>query len=178
MPRVVFPSPDIYTPEQKRVAEIALRSARGRIAGPFFAQLLSPTIAEYSHQLGAFLGYRTSLPPRVVELAIVTTAREHGCEYAGSVHRLRARECGVSEEAVRQIEMGTEPDVTTPDERMAWRIAKSLCETSALDDDLFGEGEAAFGPVGMVELVTLVGFYGLVSTTLNVFGASGVPHKA
>ena len=52
---------------------------------------------------------------------------------------------------------------------LAHRVALALVETHRLDDALYAEALATFGIDGLVELVTTVGYYCLVSLTLNAF---------
>lgn len=175
--RLKFPTPETYTDEQRRVAEIALTKGRGRIVGPLPALLTSPVAAEHLHLLGAYLGYRSTLPRDVVELAILITAKERGSDYAWKAHLPRAHEHGVSEPVTAALEAGQVPDFTEPRQAIAYEAAMALCRSTALPDELYTQAVETFGDQGVVELVALVGFYHVVSMTLNVFGTWDEPHK-
>jgi len=175
--RLKFPTPETYTDEQRRVADIALTKGRGRIVGPLPAWLTSPVVAEHLHLLGAYLGYRSTLPRDVVELAILTTAKERGSSYAWTVHLPRAHEHGVPESVTAAIDEGTTPDISDAKLRAGYEVSVSLCRASALPDSLYDQAIEAFGDEGVVELLALVGFYHVVSMTLNVFGSWNEPHK-
>ena len=47
--------------------------------------------------------------------------------------------------------------------------------SSRIDPDAYAEGVAAFTEDGMVQLVTIIGYYGLVSLTLNAFEVQVTP---
>ncbi len=175
--RLRFPTPETYTDEQRRVAQIALSSARGRIVGPLPAWLTSPVVGEHLHLVGAYLGFRSTLPRDVVELAIITTAKQRGSAYAWKVHLPRAHEHGVPEAVTIAIGEGHLPDFKDARQALAYEATVRLNQTSALPDALYDRATAIFGDQGVVELVALVGFYHIVAMTLNVFGSWDEPHK-
>lgn len=177
MNRLKFPTPETYTDEQRRVAEIALSKGRGRIVGPMPAWLTSPVVAEHLHLVGAYLGYRSTLPRDVVELAILTTAKERGSSYAWKVHLPRAHEHGVPESITAALDEGRVPEISDAGLNVAYEVAVNLCRQSALPDALYDRAVKTFGDQGTVELVALVGFYHVVSMTLTVFGSWDEPHK-
>lgn len=175
--RLTFPTQDTYTAEQQRVVDIALSSARGRVAGPLPALLTSPPVAEHMHLLGAYLGYKSTVPRDAVELAILTTAHERGYDYVWKVHLPRAHENGVAPEVVAAIGENRDPEFPSDTQLLAFEVARALSRSSALDDQLYDRAQAAFKERGLVELVALVGFYHAVGMVLNVFGSINVPHK-
>jgi 4-carboxymuconolactone decarboxylase len=63
-------------------------AARGSIAGPFRVWLHSPEFTRRATQLGEFLRYRTSLPPRLSELVILITARCNASDTEWAIHEL------------------------------------------------------------------------------------------
>ncbi|MCG3102321.1 hypothetical protein MAQ58_23285, partial [Enterobacter sp. DRP3] len=46
----------------------------GNLNGPFLGWIASPELAQHAQKLGAFCRYRTGLPLRLSELAILVTA--------------------------------------------------------------------------------------------------------
>ena len=170
MTRIAFAAPENMTKEQLRVRDIALSSARGVVAGPLHAWLLSPDVAEHAHKLGAFLGYLSSVPRRIVELSIIVTAMERDCDFAWQAHLPRAIEFGVSLEITRALKSGNIPEFDNEDEYTAYEIVTALCRQNQLSDALFASGVEKFGEQGVVEITALVGFYTMVAMTLNVFG--------
>ena len=84
--RIAFPTPETMSPEQRRVYDTVVSGPRGVVVGPLRAALHSPELADCWQQLGAFLRYRTCLPPRLNELAILVTARRWNSELEWVVH--------------------------------------------------------------------------------------------
>ena len=75
MPRIPLVSPDALTDDQRRVYERIVAGPRKVIVGPLRAALHIPELADRWQQLGEILRFRTSISPRLNELAILVTAR-------------------------------------------------------------------------------------------------------
>ena len=89
----------------------------------------------------------------------------------GPVPRLRvptAEQQGVSENALDQMVAGEDPDLAG-DELLAFTIASQLVNQHQLMDETYSLGVSAFGEVGMIELTATIGYYCLISLTLNTF---------
>src|SRR5438477_9133318 len=68
-------TPAEMTPAQRRVHDLIVAGRRGRFGGPFQLLIRAPEICEHAAKLGEHLRWGTSLPDRLSELAIITTAR-------------------------------------------------------------------------------------------------------
>src|SRR5260370_17035536 len=73
-------------PAQKRVHDQIITGKRGRFGGPFQLLIRAPEICEHAAQLGEHLRWGTSLPDRLSELAIITTARFWRAQYQWYAH--------------------------------------------------------------------------------------------
>src|ERR1700693_3823200 len=85
--------PDQMNADQKKLLEALLAGPRGggntspeavqKIlrGGPFNAWLRSPDLGNRLQNVGEYIRYRTSLPPRLHEFAILSTAREWPAQY-------------------------------------------------------------------------------------------------
>src|SRR5438552_1799310 len=74
-------APNEMSPAKKRVHDQIIAGKRGRFGGPFHILIRSPEICEYASKLGEHLRWGTSLPDRLSELAIITTARFWRAQY-------------------------------------------------------------------------------------------------
>src|SRR5258708_10556723 len=77
---------------QKRVHDKIIAGRRGRFGGPFQLLIRAPEICEHASQLGEHLRWGTSLPDRLSELAIITTARFWRAQYGWYAHTPPAQE--------------------------------------------------------------------------------------
>ena len=118
---------------------------------------------------GLFLWERTTIGRRLVELAILVTGRHWRSNVEWVAHARLARENGVAEATIDEIFDGRMPASAPADERLVYEVASSLHVRHALDDELYGRAVDAFGERGLVEIIGTIGFYSMVSMTLNAF---------
>jgi 4-carboxymuconolactone decarboxylase len=140
-----------------------------KMSGPFFCYLHSPAFGELAQKLGAHLRFGTSIPSRLSEFAILTTAHHHKAQYEWAAHEPQALKAGVKPKTVEDLRMGREPKSAPRDERVLYGFIKEVYRTGRASDRAYRAAHAILGDTGMVELVGLLGYYGLVAMTLNVF---------
>lgn len=167
MSRIPLPSPDNMTDDQKRVYEKIVSGPRGRLVGPLRAALHSPELAERWQALGALLRFGTSLPPRVSELAIVVTARRWNSQIEWHIHAQAARAAGIADAVLDAIQSRATPSFDSRDDEVVYEFARQLQETGQVDPALYAEAVARWQAVGVVELTAVIGYYTMVSMTLN-----------
>lgn len=167
MSRIPLPTPDTMTDDQKRVYEKIVSGPRGRLVGPLRAALHSPELAERWQALGALLRFGTSLAPRVSELAIVVTARRWNSQIEWHIHAQAARAAGISDAVLDAIQARETPIFDHPDDAVVYEFARQLQETGQVDPDLYAQAVARWDAVGVVELTAVIGYYTMVSMTLN-----------
>ena len=166
--------PDIepaqMSPEQRRVAQAAVSGKRGRLPAPLRAWLHSPVFGDRAQSLGEFLRYDTSLGPALSELAILVTARVWTAQYEWYAHKKLALQAGITPAICDAIARRERPDL--PDEKAAvvYDYAITMHTDRTIPQPLHDRAVAALGAAGVVELVGLLGYYTMVSMTLNGFG--------
>ena len=154
--------------EQARIYDAILES-RGSIAGPFGVWLHSPELADRAQSLGEFVRYRTSLAPRLSELAILVTARFWDCQVEWSLHEPFAVDSGLSADIIDAVRHGRAPDFARDDERAVFDYVNELLNNRFIPDGIFNAARETLGKTGVVELTGIVGYYSLVAQTLNAF---------
>lgn len=141
----------------------------GGLHGPFNAWLHAPVIGRAMSRLGASLRFDMSIDRRLIELAIITVGAHFKAEFEWYAHAAMARDHGVSDGLIDAIGNGEEPTFEQADERVVHAVARQLVTTGRVDQSAYAEAVDALGEQGMVELVSLCGYYSLISYTLNVF---------
>ncbi len=165
------------TPEQRRIYDAIVAGPRGRVPGPLKVWLQSPDLAHHAQALGAFCRYGTSLPPRLSELAIITTGAFWRAGYEWHVHAPIALEAGVDAAVVEAIRTGATPQFAHSDEAALYAFVRELLETRGVGEATFARAVEALGHQGVVELVGILGYYGLISMTIKAFEVA-VPEGA
>jgi 4-carboxymuconolactone decarboxylase len=166
MARIPLPGPDTMTPEQRRVYDAVVKGPRGVVVGPLRAAIHRPELAEKWQEFGALLRYRTSLPPRLSELAILVTARHWGSQLEWHAHVPPAREAGLAEDVIEAIRHKKRPGFANDDERAVYDYASELHARHTVRQPTYDRALGCLGTVGIVELTALIGYYTMVAMTL------------
>lgn len=151
------------------------RTEEGGLAGPFNAWVTAPEVGTRLVDLGGHLRFGTSLERRLTEIAIITVGARWRSEFEWWAHARMAREHGVADHVVDAIGRGDEPTFDRDDERVVHAVAARLARDGRIDRATYDPAVELLGDVGMVELVTLCGYYTLVSLTLNAFDVALPP---
>ncbi len=161
-------SPEEMNPEQRRLADAILSGPRKSLSGPFSAFLYSPATGDKAQALGAQVRFHNSLPEKLKELAILVVARHWTAQYEWHAHHRFALEAGLSPAVAEAIATGREPTGLAADEAAIYAFARELLEKKEVSDPTFEGVRSRFGEQGVVDLICTLGYYTLVSMTLNV----------
>jgi len=157
------------TPEQKAVLDEILSGPRGNLNGPFLGWIHSPELAQHAQRLGAFCRYKTGLPLRLSELAILVTASRWQAQAEWYIHYPIALQAGLPETVAEAIRVGQRPGFDDADDELIFDFACELYDAKRVSDATYAKVVARFGHEVTVNLVALLGYYALVAMTLNVF---------
>ena len=161
------------TKAQQTVLEEIEQGPRGKgrklgLIGPFNALVRAPEVGGPVQALGSAVRYAGSLPENVKEVAICTVGAYYHAKFEFSAHKNLAMKAGVAEAPLNQLQAGDQPDFTG-DEMTAYQIASEMLLNHGLSDATYASGIAAFTENRMIELVATIGYYCLISLTLNCF---------
>jgi len=163
------------TPEQQEVADAIMSGPRGGLRGPFEAWLRAPALADRAQKVGEYCRFNTSLPKHLSEFAIILTGKHWKAQYEFFAHARMAIEAGLPRETVEAVRTGTSPAFRDEAERAVYTFVTEYFATHRVSDETYARALAALGGErGVVDLIGIVGYYGLVSMTLNVFDV-GLP---
>ena len=157
------------TAEQEAVLTEILSGPRGNLNGPFLGWIHSPELAQYAQRLGAFCRYRTGLPLRLSELAILVTAARWRSQAEWHIHYPIALEAGVPVATAEAIRNGQRPEFDDGDDALIYAFATELYETQRVSEPTYRAAIARLGHQVTINLVGLLGYYALVAMTLNTF---------
>jgi 4-carboxymuconolactone decarboxylase len=156
--------------EQLRVFD-QIEETRGNVRGPFAIWLNTPHLAEHCLHLQHFLNYGAKLKKRFMQLMILIVARRSSAQFAWFIHARHAAQLGISPEIIEAIRTAREPHFVEEDDKLIYELVTELCSSQTLSEASHGRAMARLSKEELVELVTGVGFYGMVSLTLNAFDA-------
>jgi len=170
---------DQLTPAQQTLTEAIKSGPRaklkssgaskpGPLGGPFNVWLRSPGIGDLVQKLGEEIRFRSSLAGKLNELAILITARHWTSQYEWVAHHKLALEGGLNPAIAEDIAQGRRPANMDADETIVYNFSHELQETQAISDATYQIVLDRFGERGIVDLISVNGFYVLVSMCLNV----------
>jgi len=169
MARLPELDPATFSPEQKKVHDAILAGPRGKVVGPLKVWLNNPGLAEHAQALGAYARFNSSLPPRLSELAICVTGAFWKANYEWFAHAPLAIKAGIDPAAIEAIRTGATPKLTKSDEQAIYDFASELVRTKRVSSAIFERAKQELGLTSVIDLVGIIGYYSLVSVTLNAF---------
>jgi 4-carboxymuconolactone decarboxylase len=157
---------------QRALLEAIRSGPRGKSItprGPFAVWLHAPEFGHLAQALGGHCRYRTALPPRLSEFAILCTARLWRAQYEWFAHAPLAESAGVKPKTIADLRAGRTPKSAQPDERAIHAFVQELYKTRRVSERTYKRVHAILGDAATIELVGILGYYALISMTLNVF---------
>ncbi|MBK6317965.1 MAG: carboxymuconolactone decarboxylase family protein [Dehalococcoidia bacterium] len=169
MPRLAPIDFENLTPEQTTVADAIRNGPRGGLRGPFEAWLRSPGFADPAQRVGAYCRYGSSIPSDLNEMAILMTGKYWKAQFEFWAHARLALQAGLDPAIVEAVRTGAEPPFKREMERVVYDFVSEYLATHRVSDTNYRRAVETFGENGVVDIIGVVGYYGLVSMTLNVF---------
>jgi 4-carboxymuconolactone decarboxylase len=167
MPRLHLPSVEEMTAEQRDVHDEIVGGVRGRLVGPLRAVIHSPDLARRWSRLGEYLRFSTILPKKLNELAIIVTGRRWNSQVEFYIHAEAARAAGLDPAAVEAIRLAQSPVFSDEAEAEVYEFVRQMQQTGAVEPAVHAAVTARWGERGVVELTGVIGYYTMVSMTLN-----------
>jgi 4-carboxymuconolactone decarboxylase len=140
----------------------------GPLSGPFNIMLRSPAVGNLVQSLGGELRFKSSIPSKLNELAIMVTARYWTSQYEWYAHCRLAIEAGLDPAKAKDVAENRRPANMDDDEAMIYDFSRELHETKGVSDANFKRIKDRFGERGLFDLIAVNGYYSLVSMILNV----------
>ena len=101
-------------------------------------------------------------------MATLITAREWSSQYEWSAHYPLAMKGGLDPALADDIAHGRRPHNMKDDETALYDLATELYRTKNVTDATYAAALKHFGERGIMDVIGIIGYYGLVSMTLNV----------
>jgi 4-carboxymuconolactone decarboxylase len=171
-PRLVMIDEQQMNDAQRALLEALRAGPRGKSItprGPFAVWLHAPEFGDLAQKVGAHCRYKTALPPRLSEFAILCTARLWRAQYEWFAHEPMAEKGGVKPKTIQALRAGRAPKSAPKDERAIYDFVQELYKTKRVSDRTYKRVHSFLGDAATVELVGILGYYVMISMTLNVF---------
>lgn len=155
------------TPEQRGAVE-EFKALRGvEPFGPFVDLLVSPELMNRVSALGEYLRYRSALPPRLSELAILVTAAHWQQQVEWDIHAPIALKAGIQQPVIDAIWKEQPPPGLQADAQALYELCIELHKHRKLSRACRDRAEAALGQPAVVDAIAICGYYALLAMVLN-----------
>ena len=154
------------TPAQHEVADEVLKVSSLGIQGPYNVMLRSPEMAKRQVALLDYLRFKTSVPRRLNEFAILIESRLWTSQVEWKAHYPLAIKAGLSEAVAADLREGRRPAAMQPDEAVVFDICTELATKHDLADATFARAKQVMSDQQIVDLVTVAGTYVMVAMQL------------
>lgn len=167
-------APATLDAEQHKAAQALINGPRGGVYGPFRPLLHRPPLLHAVAGVGEVLRYQGTLAGELREWTICVVARELANVFEWRMHRPLAEKAGVPAAALAALEAGLPlpPDLRA-DLALAATLTRELLATHDLGDERYAAALLTWGEPALVELLTLVGYFAMVSWLMNVARTPG-----
>jgi 4-carboxymuconolactone decarboxylase len=165
--RFKFKQGDELSSEARAVAHDICSGSRGEVPAPLRAWLVNPNFASMSQQLGDYLRFNSSLPKKLSELSILCVAHHWGSPFEWEVHKVEALKVGLEEHIIVSIHEGGCPLFESKTESLVFSFCSNALNKKAIDSNLFEQLRESIGEKGVMDLIGIMGYYTLISLTLN-----------
>ena len=160
--------------DRARDASFRLTEDDGSLVGPFSTLLLSPVVGNAVQSVGAAIRFGCGLSSLVREVAILAVAAHRRSPFEWWAHEPIGRRAGLDDDQIAALHAGETPAFDDDIAAATYAFCKALIAGGRPDDASYEAAREALGLDGVMELVTLVGYYTLLAQLMETFDV-GVP---
>jgi 4-carboxymuconolactone decarboxylase len=163
--RVGPPAIEDMTAAARAMYEDSLRLFGGP-AGPRMPLLHLPELAEAWGKLNRAIN-SSGLPPRYLELAIITVAAHWRAEMEWLMHAGEAARHGLGAGQIEAIRLGDVPQFDEENDRIVFDYTQEIQTRLSVSDSAYSAARQVLGDAGLVALTVAIGHYTNVAMTLR-----------
>jgi 4-carboxymuconolactone decarboxylase len=173
MPEI--PSDKLTEAQKKALDQFISKRGGPLVRGPFLALLRSPDVMTPAEILGEYLQFKTVLPPKLREFVILITARQWTQDTEWNSHVAIAQKDGLSPEITIALAAGERPSVMDEGEQMVYDFCDELHRNQSVSDATYAKAVAKFGEQGVVDIISVNGYYTWFAMIMNSVRATPYP---
>ena len=160
--------PEQMSDAQKKAAAEFSEGRGYPVRGPFGVMIRSPEVMLRAKAMGDYLRFKSTIPPKLNELAICITARQWAQNYEWIAHRALAEKAGLKPAIADAIAEGRRPDGLDADEQLVHDFCLELHQNRSVSDATYARALARFGEQGIIDLTAVNGYYTFNAMIMNV----------
>ena len=145
-------------PRAQGTQAFALTDDAGRLNGPFNAMLLHPSVGTAMQEMGSAIRYRTEMPARAREIAILELATLRRSDFEWFSHERVGRLAGLTGAEMHAIFTGERAPTFSADENTVRAVVHALVADRDLTDETYAHALATLGQSTLMDMIALVGY--------------------
>ena len=158
---------DKLTDAQKKAAAEFSEGRGYDLRGPWVPLLRSPDMLLAAKGMSDYLRFRSKVDERIKEMLILIAAREWTQQYVWNSHYPAALKAGLKRDVADAIADSRRPAAMAEDEEISYDLATEILRLKRVSDPTYQRAVAKFGEQGVIDLVSLVGYYNLLAIVMN-----------
>jgi 4-carboxymuconolactone decarboxylase len=176
MPRVTPIAAKSDVPAEQHALVDQVLKVFGGIRGPFSVLLHSPKMAGPVFGIGDYFREESIVEPRARSVGVLIAARERQGVYVWGAQVNAARRNGVPEEVIDLIRQRADPSRYPAGDREVAAYVEQLMRTTRVEQSAFDALQKGHSVQWMIELTTVVNYYGMLCGITSAFEVSGPPN--
>ena len=141
------------------------------LRGPGGLRLHSPRVSAGLRPVNTYLRYAAGIEPRLRELVILVTVREHDCQFAWTAHEDESRHEGLSAEVIDIIRHRRPTDGLAEADSALIDFGRELFGTHRVTPQTYARVAVLFERRMLVDVVNRMGMYAATAVMLIAFDA-------
>jgi 4-carboxymuconolactone decarboxylase len=143
---------------------------RGMVPGPHRIWVANPKLSKTIVPTGDYYQHSSTLTKAEIEIVTLLTTARWRAAYGAYEHEKIAEKTGhLAADRVERIVAGRPTAFDDPREDVVYAVAAALVEGRIVPVGLFKRAKALIGDAGLVDVAVLIGWFTMVSSTLNLF---------
>lgn len=153
---------------QKAAVKSIMSGPRGHMGGPFSALLRSPELMNRVQKVGEYLRFQCPIEKRLGEFAAIIAARHYSQQFEWWAHYRQAVEAGLKPEIGDAVREGRRPTGMRDDEEVLYDFLTEALKNNGVCDVTYARAVKQYGEAGIIDLLAVAGYYGLLALVMNV----------
>lgn len=173
-PQLIF---DRLSEAQKPLGEQVMKVSSVGVGGPYNLLLRSPVLGQRLFDLFDYLRWKTSVPTRLNEFAILIVGRQWRSQVEWFAHVPIAIKAGLSPDIIAELKANKRPSDMAEDEALVYDFVTELTTTHKVSDETFARARKLFSDQQIVDLTAVAGNYVMVAMILAMAEQTVPPDK-
>jgi 4-carboxymuconolactone decarboxylase len=162
-PQLIF---DQLSEGQKSLGDQVMKVSSVGIGGPYNLLLRSPVLGQRMFDLFDYLRWKTSVPTRLNEFAILIIGRQWRSQMEWFAHVPIATKAGLSADIIAELKANKRPSKMAEDEALVYDFVTELTTTHKVSDETFARVRKLFSDQQIIDLTAVAGNYVMVAMIL------------